>query len=301
MIQVDKTAIVDKRATLEEGVWVGPYAVVEKDVHLGQGVSIGPYAHIKGRAYLGDSTSVGTGAVIGEVPQMLGVSQNEGKLYIGKNNVIREYVTIHTATKANCSTLIGDNNYLMGFSHVAHDCKLADNIVVCNGTLLAGCVEVGRGAFISGNVVVHQFVRIGRLAMVGGLSRVNQDVAPFMMVVGDSRIWGINLVGLRRASFKREQIIAIKDAYKLIYRKGLTIKKALTELESIGSEPAKEISLFILSSQRGLCGAKKSSWREKIFLDYPYLIRSKVFSYDRFLKSRQFRQQELGPKSEKLK
>lgn len=286
MKKIDKTARVDKRACLEEDISIGPYAVIEGDVHLAKGVSIGAHAHIKGNSYLGEGSSVGTGAVIGEVPQMLGMRQTEGKLYIGKNNIIREYVTIHTATKANCSTTIGDNNFLMGFSHVAHDCRLADNIVVCNGSLLAGGVEVGDGAFISGCVVVHQFVRIGKLAMVGGLSRVNQDVPPFMMVVGDSRVWGTNLVGLRRAKFLRPEIKKIKQAYKIIYRKGLPPKKALSELESIDSEKVKEISLFILSSKRGISGPKKSSLREKLFLDYPYFIRSKILTYDRFLKSR---------------
>ncbi|MCF7878344.1 MAG: acyl-ACP--UDP-N-acetylglucosamine O-acyltransferase [Candidatus Omnitrophica bacterium] len=286
MGKIDKTAIVDKNACIEAGVSIGPYAVVEKDVHLAKGVSIGPHAHIKGKTYLGEFTSVGTGAVLGEVPQMLGMRQTEGKLYIGKKNIIREYVTVHTATKANCSTTIGNNNFLMGFSHVAHDCKLADNSVVCNGSLLAGCVEVGEGAFISGCVVVHQFVRIGKLAMIGGLSRVNQDVAPFMMVVGDSRVWGINLVGLRRASFPRDEIKKIKKAYKLLYRKGLPLKKALSQLESIDSENVKEISLFILSSKRGISGAKKSSLWDKLFLDYPYFVRSKILTYDRFLKIR---------------
>ncbi len=290
MTKIDQTALVDKKATLEEDVSIGPYAVVEESVHLAKGVVVGPYAHIKGKTYVGDGTTIGTGAVVGEIPQMLGMEQSEGKLYIGKHNVIREYVTIHTATKANSSTFIGDKNYLMGFSHVAHDCKLADNIVVCNGTLLAGCVEVGSGAFISGNVVVHQFVRIGRLAMVGGLSRVNQDIVPFMMVIGDSRVWGINLVGLRRASFNRAQIRGIRAAYKLIYRKGLTVKKALAEIESLDLKETKEISLFILSSKRGICGPKNTTLREKFFLDYPYFIRSKVFSYDRFLRSGRLKQ-----------
>ncbi|MCF7887278.1 MAG: acyl-ACP--UDP-N-acetylglucosamine O-acyltransferase [Candidatus Omnitrophica bacterium] len=286
MKKIDQTAVVDKKAHLEEDVTISPYAIVEEGVHLAKGVSVGAYAHIKGNSYLGEGTLVGTGAVVGEVPQMLGMRQTEGKLYIGKNNIIREYVTIHTATKANYSTTIGDNNFLMGFSHVAHDCKLANNIVVCNGSLLAGGVEVGGRAFISGCVVVHQFVRIGKFAMVGGLSRVNQDVPPFMMVVGDSRVWGINLVGLRRAKFLKPEIKKIKQAYKIIYRKGLSSKKALSELELIESEKVKEISLFILSSKRGISGPKKSSLTEKLFLDYPYFIRSKILTYDRFLESR---------------
>ncbi len=286
MKKIDKTALVDKKACLEENVSIGPYAVVEENTHLAKGVSIGPYAHIKGNTHLGENTFIGTGAVIGEAPQMFGVRQTDGKLYIGKNNTIREYVTVHAATKPNSSTVIGDNNFLMGFAHIAHDCKLANNIVVCNGSLLAGCAEIGEGAFISGCVVVHQFARIGRLAMVGGLSRVNQDIAPFMMVVGDSRVWGVNSVGLRRASFPQSERKKIKQAYRLLYRKGLPLNKALAELESIDSENVKEIRFFILSSKRGISGPKKSTFWEKLFLDYPYFIRSKVFTYDRFLRNR---------------
>lgn len=291
---IDETALVNKKACLEEGVSVGPYAIIESDVHLARGVTVGPHVHIKGKTYVGDGTFIGTGSVIGEAPQMLGISQSQGKLYIGKNNIIREYVTIHVATKANNSTFIGDSNYLMGFSHLAHDCKLASKVVVCNGSLLAGCVEVGEGSFISGNVVVHQFVRIGKLAMVGGLSRVNQDVVPYMMVVGDSRVWGINSVGLRRAGFDSQQIKDIKEVYRLIYRRSPVPKKALPELDLMASGAAKEIKLFILSSKRGVCGAKKSSFREKIFLDYPYFRRLKVSSYDRFLKNRQLKQTKNG-------
>jgi len=168
----------------------------------------------------------------------------------------------------------------MACSHVAHDCKIANNVVICNGTLVAGHIEIGDNAFISGNVVIHQFVKIGRLAMIGGLSRVNQDVLPFMMVVGDSRVWGPNLVGLKRANFSREEINQIRKAYKILYRKERSLKNALEELEKLDSPVVKEMIVSILSSQRGICGPKRSALWEKLFLDYPYFARSKIPTYE---------------------
>ena len=284
---IDPKAIIENGALLDEDVSIGPYSVVEKSVKLGKGVKVSAFVHIKGDTCIGDNTFIGTGSVIGEGPQMLGVHKAEGKVRIGKNNIIREYVTINAPETKDSTTSLGDENFLMAFSHLAHDCKLANNIVICNGALVAGHVEIGERAFISGNVVVHQFVRIGRLAMIGGLSRLNQDVPPFMMVVGDSRVWGLNLVGLRRVKFSRDDLSQIKKAYNLLYRNKLPIKKALAELEKIDSEKVKEIIVFILSSKRGICGPKRNTLWEKLFLDYPYLLRTKIPTWREFLNSRQ--------------
>ncbi len=273
-------AIVEKGVILGEDINIGPYAYIEKGVCLGKGVKISAFAHLKGNTRIGDNTFIGSGSVIGEVPQALGVEAPGGKVYIGKNNTIREYVTINCASSPDKATFLGDGNFLMACSHIAHDCKLANNIVVCNGALIAGHVEIGDKVFISGNSAVHQFVRIGRLAIVGGLSRVNQDILPFMMVVGDSRVWGLNLVGLKRADFKREEINQIRKAYKILYRKDLSLKSALAKLEKIESDKVKEMIVFILSSRRGICGPKRSTLWEKLFLDYPYLTRRKVPAYD---------------------
>lgn len=283
---IHSKAVIEKGAILGESVDIGAYAIVEKGVKLGKGVKISPFVHLKGSTYIGENTFIGTGAVIGEMPQMLDLKENIGRVCIGNNNIIREYVTINSSTSEDKITSIGENNFLMAFSHIAHDCQLMNEIVVCNGSLIAGHVQVQDKAFISGNVVVHQFVRIGRLAMVGGLSRVNQDIPPFMMVVGDSRVWGVNLVGLRRAGFNREDISRVRKAYNIIYRKGLPQKSVLSELEKIGSEKVKEIVIFILSSKRGLCGPKRSTLLEKIFLDYPYFLRAKIPTYDLFPKER---------------
>jgi len=279
-------AIIEEGALLGEGVEVGAYAVVEKGVSLDKGVKVLPFVHLKGNTSVGENTFIGTGAIIGEIPQMLGLKENIGRVYIGKNNVIREYVTIHSSTSADKATSIGDSNFFMGFSHIAHDCKIANEVVICNGSLIAGHVQIQDKAFISGNAAVHQFVRIGRLAMVGGLSRVNQDIPPFMMVVGDSKVWGINLVGLKRAGFTGEEVNIVKKAYNILYRKNLPQKRVLAELEKINSEKAKEMIVFILSSKRGISGPKRSTLLEKIFLDYPYFLRTKIPAYDLFPKER---------------
>lgn len=283
---IHPTAIISKGVKIAEEVKIGPYAVIEEGVNLARGVAVSAFANIKGRVYIGENTFVGTGAIIGEVPQVLDLNQPAGGVHVGKNNIIREYVTVHSSMYPDKDTTLGDDNFLMAFSHVAHDCRIASRVVICNGALLAGHIEVAEGAFISGNVVIHQFVRIGRLAMIGGLARVNQDVPPFMMLVGDSRIWGLNAVGLRRAKFSRSDISDIKSAYNHLYRKDLPLKSALAKLEKIKSDKVKEMIVFILASSRGICGPKRSGLFEKIFLDYPYFMRSKIPAYSLFKRER---------------
>jgi UDP-N-acetylglucosamine acyltransferase len=273
---IDPSAIIDKKAVVDVSADIGAYVVIEDGVHIGKNVTINPYAHIKGNTIIGDDSFIGTGAVIGELPQMLGQRDNIGKLRIGKNVTIREYVTVHVSTSQEKETVIGDNCFLMAFSHVGHDCVLANDVVVCNNSSLAGHVEVAERAFISGTVVVHQFVRIGRLAMVSGLARVNQDIPPFMLVVGDSRVWGINTVGIKRSGMSTQDLSEIKKAFTVIYRKNLSIKNALAQLEKEELPLIKELVVFILASKRGVCGPKKSSLWERLFLDYPYFVRAKL-------------------------
>jgi UDP-N-acetylglucosamine acyltransferase len=292
---IHRTAIIGKEVVLEESVEIGAYAIIERGVKIGKNVHVNPHAHIKGDTQIGDNTFIGTGAIIGEAPQILGFAakggsssenkENIGKVRIGDNNVIREYVTVHASSSKDASTHIGDNNYLMGFSHIAHDCNLGNNTVVCNGALIAGHVEIQDNAFISGNVVVHQFVRIGRLAMVGGLARVNQDVPPFMMVVGDSKVWGLNTVGLKRKSFGVKEIKEIRKAFNILYRSKYSQSNAVKRLEGIESAQVKEIVDFIASSKRGICGPSRNTLFEKIFLDYPYFLRNKISTYNLFLKT----------------
>ncbi len=283
---IHPTAIIEKGAVLDESAEVGPYAVIEKGVSLDRGVVVSARAHIKGHTTIGENTFIGIGAIIGETPQMLGMRDTRGKTRIGKNNIIREYATIHASVDADKETSLGDDNFLMVFSHLGHDCKVGNGVVLCNAVLLGGHVQIEDKVFISADVAIQQFSRVGQLAMVGGLSRVNQDIPPFMLVVGASRVWGINLVGLRRAGLDKQEIAQIRSAYNILYRRGLLLKSALNELEKIDSDKVKEMCVFILASRRGICGPKRSSFWEKLFLDYPYLVRSKIPTYKFFLKSK---------------
>ncbi|MBN3040712.1 MAG: acyl-ACP--UDP-N-acetylglucosamine O-acyltransferase [Candidatus Omnitrophica bacterium] len=281
---IHQTAVIEKGAMLGEDISIGPYAIIEEGVSLGNRVKVLAGARIKGNTTIGDDNLIGQGAIIGETPQMSGLRENNGRVMIGKNNIIREYVTIHSSTSPDKETCLGDDNFLMALSHVAHDCRLANGVILCNGSLLAGHIEVGDKAFISGNVVVHQFVRIGRLAMVGGLSRVNQDIPPFMLVVGDSRVWGLNTVGLKRSGMSASDRIEIKKTFELLYRSKLPLNKSLEEIKKINSPFAREIVDFIQVSKRGICGPKKDNFWERLFLDYPYLLRQNILTHSLFLK-----------------
>ncbi|MDP8216887.1 MAG: acyl-ACP--UDP-N-acetylglucosamine O-acyltransferase [Candidatus Kaelpia imicola] len=283
-MKIDKTAIVDSRAKIGEGVEIGPYSIVEEHVEIGAGTEILPFCHIKGSTKIGKNNLIHTGSVIGEKPQMLGLKKQLGHLLIGDDNIIREYATINTSTEEENRTEIGSNNYLMSFSHIAHDCCLKNNITISNGSLLAGHVEIEEGVTISANTAIHQFVRIGRLAMIGGLSRVTKDVPPFMMLIGNSKIFGINRVGIKRAGFSNEEIDEVKKAYTIIYRKRLPLNKIIEELKKIESTKAKEIIAFIESSKRGISGGKTSNLLEKTFLNYPLSVRQRIDTYKLFKK-----------------
>ena len=278
-MKIHPTAIISPKAELDENVEIGPYCVIEEGVKIEKGTKLGPYVHVKGRTTIGRDNIIHTGCVIGERAQMFGLREDKGRLKIGNGNIIREYVTIHASTDEANETQIGNNNYLMGFAHIAHDCKIGNQVIICNGTLLAGHVEVGDKAFISGNVVIHQFVRIGRLAMIAGLARVNQDVPPFMLLVGNSRIWGINLVGLKRAGFDKERIYLVRRIYEILYRQGLPLNKALEKLRELNTDLSLEVLNFIRNSKRGVSGPHTSTFLERIFLDYPLLLRCKIATY----------------------
>jgi len=247
------TSIIGKKANIDSSVEVGPYAIIEDGVKLGKNVKVYAHAYICGGTEIDDGTEVHMGAVLGHLPQDLTFKDKKSYLKIGKRNIIREYTTIHRSTKENSSTEIGNENFLMALSHVGHDCRLKDKVILANGALLAGHVSVGNGVFIAGNVAVHQFCKIGDLAMIGGLSAVNRDIPPYMIVRGPSRIRAVNLIGLRRAGLKREAIKEIKEAFRLIYRSGYNTKKAVEKILEL--KPGKEVlSLveFVKNSSRGI-------------------------------------------------
>ena len=260
MSNISDLAVVSKSARIGQGASIGPFAVIEDDVEIGANAKIWAHAYICKGTSLGENVEVHMGAVVGHLPQDLGFDKNK-KTYakIGKNSVIREYATIHRATADGTATVIGEGSYLMAMSHVGHDCHIGNNVILANGVLLAGHVDVGDYAFVSGNVVVHQFCRIGTLAMIGGFTGINKDVPPYMLVRGPSVVRGVNLIGLRRLKFSRELIGEIREAYKLIFMSNLNTAQAIDGIKKLkASKELDHLMDFIQTSKRGICKYKYS-------------------------------------------
>ena len=252
-MNIHPLAIVSPEAQVGRDVSIGPFAVIEPDVVIGDCCQLASHVVVKNGTRMGSDNEICEAAILGGMPQHIHKPANPGLLVLGKGNTIREQVTIHRAMKAGAATVIGDGNYLMANSHVAHECRLGNNIIMANGVLLAGHVTVGDRAFISGGAGVHQGARIGRLAMVGGHAGVSQDVPPYVIVdhTGTSVV-GLNLVGLRRAGFTTEEINQLKAAYRMIYRRGLRWSEMLDQLQAaFPSGPAAHFNEFLRGGTRG--------------------------------------------------
>lgn len=260
MTKVHSTAVVHPNAQLAQDVEIGPYAVIEEHVRIGPGTRVGSHAFLTGWTEIGRNNVIHPGAVVGHEPQDLGWKGGRSYLKIGDNNVIREYATIHRGTKEESSTVVGNNNFLMGLSHIAHNCQIGNHVILANGGLLAGYTVVEDRAFISGNVVVHQFTRLGMLSMMSGGGATSKDVPPFMIVAGRSEVYGVNLVGLRRTGVARDTIRQIKNAYLMLFKSGLATKTAIEKLEAGEAGPvSKELRYlidFIQNSKTGICRPK---------------------------------------------
>jgi UDP-N-acetylglucosamine acyltransferase len=253
MPTIDPQAIVSPHARLGRNVTIGPFCRIEADVELGDGCTLASHVVIKDGATLGANNRVFEGCILGGIPQHIRAPERIGRLVIGSNNTIRENCTLHRALHEGTATVIGDNNLLMIGAHVAHDCRVGSHTVFANNALLAGHVVVEDRAYISGAVGIHQFCRIGRLAMVGGHARVVQDVPPYLMVDGASGcIVGLNLVGLRRNGHTAEEIAQLKAAYRVIYRRGLKWNAVLEQLKlEFPSGPATHFHEFLSQGTRG--------------------------------------------------
>ncbi len=252
---VHPLAVVEKGAVLEDDVVIEPFSYVGPHVHLHKGVHVGSNVRIEGHTEIGENTRIFHGAAIGLPPQDISFKGEVSFVKIGRDNIIREFVTIHRATGEGETTIIGDGNYLMAYSHFAHNVRLGNHIIVVNAAQLAGFVEVGDYAFISGLVGIHQFARVGAYAIVGGSSKVVKDIPPFFMASGvPARVVGLNLVGLRRRKFDRERIKIIKQAYKILYRSGLSLPNAMEKIKSELplNDDIKLLIEFITSSKRGI-------------------------------------------------
>ena len=254
MNKIHPTAIISPEVEIGDNVEIGPYAIIEGKIKIGDNCKIFPFVHIQGYTEIGENTKIFTGAIIGSVPQDLKYKGDITYLKIGKNNTIREYVTINPGTSAGEETIIGDNNLIMAYAHIAHNCKVGNNVIIANSGTLAGHVEIDDYAIIGGLVGIHQFCRIGKHSIIGGCSKVVMDIIPFIMADGHPAIpYGLNIIGLKRRNFSEEKIKILNEAYKIIFKSGLNTSQALKKLEEMNDcEEVKEIIEFIKSSKRGI-------------------------------------------------
>lgn len=256
-MNIHPTAIISPDAHLEEGVEIGPYVVIGSDVKIGKNTIIGPHTVIDDYVHIGEGNRIFQFCSIGAPPQDLKFGGEKTRVIIGNFNTIREFVTIHRATTADIGvTIVGDHNLLMAYCHVAHNCKLGDRIIMSNAATLAGHIHIEDYAIISGLTGVHQFCRLGAHCMIGGASAVVKDVPPYCIAQGNhAKLFGLNLVGLKRRDFSEKTIKAIKDAYRIIFRSDLVLeaalKKAQDEVEDIPE--VNHFIKFIKESARGVC------------------------------------------------
>jgi UDP-N-acetylglucosamine acyltransferase len=252
---VASTARVHPDAVIGPRVVIGDFAVIEQDVIIGAETRLEPHVYVKRWTTLGERNEISAGTVLGTDPLDKNFSGVRSYLKIGNLNKIREHYTVSRGTAPESATVIGDENYIMTSGHIAHNCRIGNRTVIASCSLVAGYVEVEDQAFISGGVGIHQFSRIGRLAMVGGSVRVNKDIPPYFLYAGlYATPMGLNLVGLRRAGFEPAQIRALKTAYKILYKSGLKLEDALARIETeVPTEDTRHLVAFIRASKRGIC------------------------------------------------
>ena len=260
---IHPTAVIHPKAILDATVQVGPYAVIDADVELGAHCVVGPHVYLTGHTKIGAHNRFHAGSVIGDAPQDLKYRDAPTGVRIGDHNVFREHVTVHRATTPEGETRLGSNNFLMAHCHVGHDCRLGDQVILANGALLGGHVTVQDRAFLSGNCLVHQFVRVGTLAIMQGGSAISKDLPPFTVARGDNGLCGLNVVGLRRAGFTAAQRLELKQLYHALFRSGRSWQAALAEAQEKFSSPAARIFLeFVAAAKRGVCADTGRRGRE---------------------------------------
>ncbi|MDD5678172.1 MAG: acyl-ACP--UDP-N-acetylglucosamine O-acyltransferase [Kiritimatiellae bacterium] len=256
-MNIHSTAIVSSKAELGANVSVGPFCIIDADVKIGANTRIGPHVTILPFTTIGAGCTIHDNAVMGGLPQDLAFkAETVSYVRIGANCVIREGVTVHRGTKPETETVVGDGCFLMVNSHVAHNCRLANGVILVNGALLAGYVEVGERAIVSGNAVVHQFCRIGKLTMISGNGAISKDLPPFCTVRSSSvnNIAGLNVIGMRRNGYAAPERQAIKKAFHTLFQSGLNVSQATAKIRAESSSaPVLEFCEFIEQSKRGIC------------------------------------------------
>ncbi len=256
--RIHPTAVVSPEAEIDGDVRIGPYVVVEGRVRIGPGCILRPHACLCGPLTMGRNNVAFSGAVLGGDPQHLKYNQEPTSLDIGEGNIFREHVTVHRGTAASGTTRIGNHNFFMANSHVAHDCRVGNHCIFANGAVIGGHCEIEDSVFLSGNCAVHQFVRIGRLALLSGASATTKDMPPFVIQQRIDSVVGVNVVGMRRAGMTNTQIDAVRRAYHVIFRTGHTLPTAIAIVEAeLGRiDVVAEMLVFIRESKRGINPAR---------------------------------------------
>jgi UDP-N-acetylglucosamine acyltransferase len=251
---IHPSAVISSAAEIHPEADIGPYVVVDGSVRIGARTRVMPHAYLTGWTNIGEDNVIHPGAVIGHEPQDLAFGGAQSYLRIGNRNVFREHSQVHRGTKPGSETVLGDDNYLMHNAHVAHNCVIGNHVIIAGGALLAGYVNVEDLAFISGNCVVHQYVRVGRLAIMRGLSRASRDVPPFCVMDGTHTVRAVNVVGLRRAGMSRDRIRAIREAFRVLFAGPTNLGMAVRRVEAEGpvTEDVAYLLDFIRASTRGM-------------------------------------------------
>ena len=258
--QIHPTAIVEEGAKIAAGAQIGPYSVIGSDVEIGEGTIIGPHVVVTGWTKIGKECHIFQGASVGEVPQDLKFKGEKSFTYIGDRTVIREGATVHRATGEGEETRIGNDCLLMALTHVAHNCVIGNRVIMSNLASLAGHAIVEDRAVVGGMTGVHQFVKIGRNAMIGGMSRLVQDVVPYTIVAGQpAKVAGLNSVGISRAGIELASRRSLKQAYRILYRSGLSLQKAveIIEQEVPSCEEVDHLLRFLRNADRGICRERR--------------------------------------------
>jgi UDP-N-acetylglucosamine acyltransferase len=254
--KIHRTACIHPKAKLDKGVCIGPYSVIGEHVSIGTDTIVGNSCFIGGHTQIGKRCQIFTGASIGSAPQDLKYKGEPTEVMIGDDNIIREYVTVNLGTKETGKTVIGNHNLLMAYTHVAHDCVLYDDIVVANAGTLAGHVTVEEKAIVGGMTGIHQFSRVGKLAIIGGCSKVIQDIPPYSMVDGHpAKVYGVNSIGLKRADIPSTSTANLKAAFKILFKMRLSTSTALKRIKKeIPQDPYIAYLIeFVKNSKRGVC------------------------------------------------
>jgi UDP-N-acetylglucosamine acyltransferase len=253
---IHPTAIIDGKTCIDESVEIGPYCIITGEVTIKKGTKLGSHVVIQGKTEIGENCTISPFASLGGPPQDISYLDDDTALIVGNNNVIKEYVTMNRGTKKGGGvTTVGDNNFIMAYVHIAHDCHVGNYAIMANCATLAGHVEIADSVHFAGLCAVHQFCRIGKLAFVSGLTGVPKDVPPFMIAAGSrAKLYGLNVVGLERHGFPKEEISKLKKAYRILFRSALPLTESIKIIkEELAGGHINDLVGFIESSQRGIC------------------------------------------------